>query len=87
MKPKWRERYDELKSKGLCTKCGREAIPGRVRCTACREYTRLWVQGNADKRVARGLCARCGKNPVSRYRHCIKCRRGQPRRKAASAAV
>ena len=33
-----KEKYEELKSKGICTMCRKEkAVPGFTKCEACRE--------------------------------------------------
>ena len=40
-----KERYEELKSKGICTNCRKEkATPGFVKCDACREKDRKRAQ-------------------------------------------
>jgi predicted amidophosphoribosyltransferase len=87
MTPAQRQTYRERKAKGLCVRCAKPALPGRVRCADCREYTRLWVQGLYDKRVLKGVCARCGKNPVSRFRTCRDCRTFKARVELAAPAA
>ena len=37
-----KEKYEKLKSKGICTNCRKEkATPGFIKCDACREKERL----------------------------------------------
>ena len=40
-----KEKYEELKSKGICTDCRKEkATPGFIKCDACREKDRKRAQ-------------------------------------------
>lgn len=49
-----KEKYEELKSKGICTNCRKEkATPGFVKCDACREKDRKRAQLNRNGRAIR----------------------------------
>jgi len=45
---------DELKANGWCVDCGNKALPGRVRCAACKErqnqYMKEWAKGRRRKK-------------------------------------
>ena len=49
-----KEKYEELKSKGICTNCRKEkATPGFVKCDACREKDRKRAQSYRSGRAKR----------------------------------
>lgn len=49
-----KEKYEELKSKGICTQCRKEkAAPGSVSCKACREKDRIRAQVYRNNRAKR----------------------------------
>ena len=45
---------DNLKANGWCVDCGNNALPGRVRCAACKErqnqYMKEWTKGRRRKK-------------------------------------
>lgn len=49
-------RRAEHQERGLCVQCDNPAVPGRVKCVACRDKGRLWAQTRRDAR----LCMSCG---------------------------
>lgn len=51
-----KERYDYLKSHGLCPTCGKES-GNRVYCTRCRELKKEL----REKRLMLRICPQCGK--------------------------
>lgn len=73
--------YAERKKKGLCTRCGKMAKPGRTRCQTCTSYTADWMQARYDKRRLRGVCVYCGRNKVERFTLCAGCRFRSSRQK------
>jgi hypothetical protein len=52
-----RQRYIELKQKGLCVRCRNAAIPGHTRCVICSHKDRLkakeWYQLNRERILKR----------------------------------
>ena len=44
-----RLRYKARRAKGLCTRCGNKAVPGMMRCQACRE--KVWKKRGAKVRA------------------------------------
>ena len=49
-----KEKYEELKSKGICTQCRKEkATPGFVSCKICREKDRIRAQVYKSGRAKR----------------------------------
>lgn len=49
-----KEKYEKLKSKGICTNCRKEkATPGFVKCDACREKDRKAAQVYRNGRAKR----------------------------------
>lgn len=49
-----KERYEKLKSKGICARCGKEkAVPGFTKCEACREKDRIASQVYRSGRTKR----------------------------------
>jgi hypothetical protein len=61
-----RRKFDERKARGLCTRCGKdEAVPGKVRCSACAVVIRDIVRRTKDKlrdevfRAYGGYCCAC----------------------------
>ena len=49
-----KEKYEELKRKGICTDCRKEkATPGFVKCDACRERDRKRAQLYRNGKVIR----------------------------------
>ena len=45
-----KERYEKLKSKGICARCGKEkAVPGFVKCEACRMALQVYNSGRAKR--------------------------------------
>lgn len=54
------DRYNWLKSRGICVTCGEEiAIKGLTRCAMCRAKLNALRTEKLDK----GLCVQCGRNP------------------------
>ena len=56
-----KEKYEELKSKGICARCRKEkATPGFVSCKACRdkerEKKRIKAQSNKTTDTLNGIC-------------------------------
>lgn len=41
-----RLRYDSRRAKGLCARCGNKAVPGMMRCQACRE--KVWKKRGGE---------------------------------------
>lgn len=61
--------YEERKSKGLCTRCGKKAIEGQTLCLSCKLRNKKARQKSGIERSMRpsfGLCYRCG-NPLNNY--------------------
>ena len=49
-----KKKYEELKSKGICTRCRKEkATPGFASCKTCREKERLKRQSRRNGRTKR----------------------------------
>lgn len=78
-KKKLRERYADLKSRGLCVSCGKkEAGPG-VRCKECAVKNKKKSKQNFKilyhDRLNNGLCPRCGTGLRGNMKTCPDCRR------------
>ena len=53
-----------LVARGLCLKCGKvPPEPGRPKCAACMEETKLYQRWRREGRNRKGQCADCGKAP------------------------
>lgn len=78
----FRNRYLNLKEKGICVKCGKnKAVENKVRCLECSEYIKqeyAWYK-------SKGICPRCKSENVKKgYAVCWKCRLDLNDLKAAS---
>lgn len=81
-----RRKREEWAIKGLCHKCGAEAVFGKARCQKCIDDDKARKQRQSaaevvrlrklrQQRLAQGLCARCGKLPHLDGRQlCDSCR-------------
>ena len=61
-----KEKYEDLKSKGICTQCRKEkAVPGFTSCKACRkkarEKKRAKAQSNRTTDTLKGVCEEVAK--------------------------
>src|ERR1700721_592797 len=74
--------YQRYKSQGLCVLCGKDPVPGKLRCESCAErakkITREWAERNPggdtrSRRRKQGLCE-CGDKPPEGQKLCDKCR-------------
>lgn len=56
--------YAERKADGLCTQCGKPAIPGRSRCESCAENARAKARARMRRQRPAwrklGICTVCG---------------------------
>lgn len=57
-------RRDELKAKGLCQLCGKNAArPGRWSCQGCADRRKSFHRQLKQRAEDEGLCVRCVRNP------------------------
>ena len=72
-----KNKYYELKSKGLCVKCGasREGSPSEVRCLDCHQRSLHTKKDLKAQRGSAGLCVQCGiVELVGNSKYCNGCR-------------
>ena len=66
-----KKRHERLKAKGLCTRCGAAARPGKAYCQECADYfkdTRFFYQ-------SLGYCPICHENKIyGTEKECHECR-------------
>lgn len=66
--------YLRRKSLGLCVKCGKQAVTGKVMCVECAEKQRIYRKENREFFKSMGLCSRCGKNKLfGNEKECPEC--------------
>ena len=69
----FKERYEERKSKGVCTSCGkRKAKPRKTKCTKCTEKKKMY----RERMIENGICLNCGmlNDSEEGQTTCITCR-------------
>lgn len=71
-----KERYDMLKSKGLCVLCGERYVEkeGSVKCERCKAFDRQKYKLEVERCLNEGICVKC-KNVSDKpgYKYCSKC--------------
>ncbi len=74
-----KKQYLERKEKGLCTRCGAKATPGKAKCEKCLSKDRINHKNHSNS-ISRemandlGLCMTCLKNPqVQGHKLCQSC--------------
>lgn len=67
---KGRQRYQKLKTQGLCAKCGKVPVKGHVFCVDCQskkskaQNERQYYKKRYDKLISQEICPRCNKNAL-----------------------
>jgi len=70
-----KKHYEELKIKGICRYCYKEARIGKTDCAECSEKRIKKDKKKHKQRFDNGLCHYCGKEPFEYgYKSCNKCR-------------
>jgi hypothetical protein len=69
-----RERYNNKKLRGLCTKCGKNSpLSGKLKCQVCTDRQSKSSRKVYLKRIKNGICGVCGKRPLLTTVHCSIC--------------
>jgi len=55
------ETYYRHKAAGLCVRCGKPAISGKVLCENCRKISSSRVNERVQYLKSKGICYQCGK--------------------------
>lgn len=66
---------NELKSKGICTRCRANHDRGTFQCSACMKRTNEERKVVEALRMKEGNCPRCGSKAMPNRRHCYSCGR------------
>ena len=69
-----KERYERLKSAGLCVDCGDRVVSGTL-CEKHRLHQLALQTNKAKDRMEKKICVYCGKKPSVTSMHCEDCRK------------
>lgn len=56
--------YSRRKAQGLCVKCGKQSVEGKVLCEECNTKTKNYMRETRKMYAKYKICPRCGKNKL-----------------------
>ena len=69
----YKERYQERKAKGLCTRCNKPAAKGRVLCLKCSQANNQRMSKRRVKLKNYNCCMQCNEPAIKNQNYCQKC--------------